>query len=91
MVSVVESKRFIWNKDGTPLNYDPFNRPRRQDFEGLLIENGALYIQSVGCVLEHENRLKIPATLFKMPEDTLYEIDTQDDWIIAEQLAKKQQ
>src|SRR5690606_14804482 len=43
-LTVVNTPRFLWNKDGKPLNYDPFNRPRRQDFEGLLIENGAVYV-----------------------------------------------
>jgi CMP-N-acetylneuraminic acid synthetase len=90
LISVVESKRFIWGRDGKPLNYDPFNRPRRQDFEGLLIENGALYIQSVAGVLATRNRLKTPTMLFEMPEATLIEIDTEEDWLIAEMLAKKQ-
>ena len=38
-LSVVKTHRFTWNENGTPQNYDVFNRPRRQDFEGLLIEN----------------------------------------------------
>ncbi len=90
VISVVESKRFIWGRDGRPLNYDPFNRPRRQDFDGLLIENGALYIQSVEGVMATKNRIKTPAVLFEMPESTLVELDSEDDWIIAERLAQKQ-
>ena len=41
-LSVVKTHRFTWNADGTPKNYDVFNRPRRQDFDGLLVENGAV-------------------------------------------------
>ena len=45
MLSVVRQKRFLWkedeNKIGKPLNYDPFMRPRRQDFDGYLMENGS--------------------------------------------------
>jgi N-acylneuraminate cytidylyltransferase len=40
---VVKLNRFSWNANGSPQNYDVLNRPRRQDFEGLLIENGAVY------------------------------------------------
>lgn len=46
LVSVVRQKRFLWTKDGTAVNYDPKFRPRRQEFEGFLVENGALYISS---------------------------------------------
>ena len=38
-ITVVNTHRFTWNNDGKPLNYNLFKRPRRQDFEGLLIEN----------------------------------------------------
>jgi len=41
LLTCVESKRFFWNYDYTPVNYDPYNRPRRQDFDELLMENGA--------------------------------------------------
>ena len=40
-------KRFFWYKDGTPLNYDYNNRPRRQDFDGVFWETGAFYINNI--------------------------------------------
>ena len=39
------------------LNYDIFNRPRRQDFIGSLVENGAFYINSVENIIKTNNRL----------------------------------
>ncbi len=42
-LTVANTHRFTWNKDGTPINYNLLKRPRRQDFEGLLVENGAVY------------------------------------------------
>ncbi|CAN0603291.1 unnamed protein product, partial [Ectocarpus sp. 12 AP-2014] len=39
VLSVVKTHRFIWSKEGKSLNYDYTKRPRRQDFDGLLIEN----------------------------------------------------
>ena len=50
VLSVVRQKRFNWNYDlngyVNPTNYDIFNRPRRQEFDGYLVENGAFYITS---------------------------------------------
>ena len=43
VLSCTFSKKFIWREEGLPLNYDINNRPRRQDYEGSLIENGAFY------------------------------------------------
>ena len=47
LVTAVTQHRFLWkiNDDGTAAakNYDPINRPLRQDWNGELIENGAFY------------------------------------------------
>ena len=56
VLSCCESKRFSW-KDGKALNYDIYNRPRRQDFKGTMIENGAFYISSVSAIKETKNRI----------------------------------
>ena len=44
LLSVVRSKRFFWDEKGFPINYNPMYRPRRQEFKGTLMENGAFYI-----------------------------------------------
>jgi len=85
-LTVVNTHRFIWDKDGKPLNYDVFNRPRRQDFEGLLIENGAVYVTTKEAFKATHNRLSGNIGLVKMPEASLYEIDTETDWQIVEEL-----
>ena len=50
VLSVVRQKRFHWaiNEQGYAYstNYDVFHRPRRQEFDGYLVENGAFYITS---------------------------------------------
>ncbi len=86
MLSVVKLKRFLWNADGTAKNYDYHKRPRRQDFEGEFMENGAFYINTIKNILEYKNRLSGKVGLFEMPEFTALEIDEPDDWIIAEQI-----
>jgi len=71
LLSVVKTKRFFWNEDGTPQNYDYKSRPRRQDFDGKLMENGAFYINSVSNILSTKSRLSGKIALYEMPEYTL--------------------
>jgi N-acylneuraminate cytidylyltransferase len=85
-LTVVNTHRFIWSKEGKPLNYDVFNRPRRQDFEGLLMENGAVYCTTKEAFVASKNRVSGKIGLVKMDEESLYEIDTPSDWLIIEEL-----
>jgi YrbI family 3-deoxy-D-manno-octulosonate 8-phosphate phosphatase len=89
LLTCVRYKRFFWNEDGTAINYDFKNRPRRQDFKGDLMENGAFYIAKVADVLKHQNRLSGKIAVYEMPEYTAFEIDEPDDWIIMEKLFHK--
>ncbi|MCG1035336.1 acylneuraminate cytidylyltransferase [Polaribacter sargassicola] len=89
VLSCVERKRFIWSKEGESLNYDYKNRPRRQDFNGFLIENGAFYISSVESILKSKNRISGKIAISKMAEYTAVEIDEEEDWIVAESLMKR--
>ena len=88
VLSCCESKRFSW-KDGKALNYDIYNRPRRQDFKGTMIENGAFYISSVSAIKETKNRISGAIGIYQMPEYTYTEIDEHEDWIVAESLMKR--
>lgn len=85
-LTVVNTHRFTWNTDGSPQNYDVFNRPRRQDFEGLLIENGAVYATTKNAFVASKNRVSGNIGLVKMPENSLVEIDSMTDWMIIEAL-----
>lgn len=88
-LTVVNTHRFIWSKEGKPLNYDVFNRPRRQDFEGLLIENGAVYCTTKEAFVASKNRVSGQIGMVKMSEESLCEIDTPTDWLIVEELLIK--
>jgi N-acylneuraminate cytidylyltransferase len=90
-LSVVKTHRFTWNSNGTPQNYDVFNRPRRQDFEGLLLENGAVYCTTKEAFLKSNNRVSGAIGLIEMPEEALLEIDSISDWQIIENLLMERQ
>ena len=89
LLTCVRTKRFFWNDKNIPINYDYKNRPRRQDFEGLLMENGALYISTVGEIKDCQNRLSGNISVYEMDECTAVELDEDDDWVIAESLMYK--
>lgn len=89
ILTCVRNYRFFWNEDGTSMNYDYKNRPRRQNFSGMLMENGAFYINKVRNVLESGNRLSGHIGIYEMPEYTATEIDEPDDWIVLENLMRK--
>ena len=89
IISCVRSYRFYWSKNGNSLNYDYKNRPRRQDFEGTLMENGAFYINKVRNIKKYNNRLSGNIGVYEMPFYTATEIDEPDDWTILEQLMRK--
>ncbi len=89
IITCVRNYRFFWNEDGTSMNYDYMNRPRRQNFSGMLMENGAFYINKVGNILSNGNRLGGKIGIYEMPEYTAMEIDEPDDWIILENLMRK--
>ncbi len=89
--SCVREKQFHWieTPNGVkPINYDPKNRPRRQDFNGLIVENGACYINSVGNVQKDQCRLSGKIDFYELPPETVCEIDEKHDWVIVENLLK---
>lgn len=89
IITCVRNYRFFWNEDGTSMNYDYMNRPRRQNFKGMLMENGAFYINIVRNILSNRNRLGGKIGIYEMPEYTAFEIDEPDDWVVMESLMQK--
>lgn len=89
ILTCVRNYRFFWNADGSSMNYDYMNRPRRQNFDGMLMENGAFYINTVGNILTNGNRLGGKIGIYEMPEYTAAEIDEPDDWIVLENLMRR--
>lgn len=85
VLSVVRQKRFIWNNNSTP-TYDLNNRPRRQEWSGYLVENGAFYISRVSDILKSKCRISGKIGMVECSEESYYEIDEPSDWKIVENL-----
>lgn len=93
VMSFVRQKRFNWvyTNEGNvePTNYDVFHRPRRQEFDGYLVENGAFYITSRSDLIKSQNRVSGNIKAVEMNEDSFFEIDELSDLVIIEALMKK--
>lgn len=93
VLSVVKQYRFLWDngRDGyaSPINYDPYNRPRRQDFDGYYMENGAFYITYRELLLKSKNRISGKICMYECPQETATEIDESVDWLIVEKLLEE--
>lgn len=89
LLTCVRNKRFFWDNNFSPVNYDFSIRPRRQDFEGILMENGAFYFNRISNILKCNNRIGGKISIYEMEEYTGIEIDEEDDWFIAERLMYK--
>lgn len=95
VLSCVRQRRFLWERNekggATSLNYDIYHRPRRQEFAGYLMENGAFYITSKENLLSSQNRISGDIKVYEMSEDTAFEIDEASDWIIIEELLRRRE
>ncbi len=89
LLSVVRQHNFQWKINlfsKLVPNYDLNNRPRRQDHDGYLVENGALYITNRESFMEDECRLSGCVGYYEMPKYTSFEVDEEGDIIIIETL-----
>lgn len=90
LLTAVPSKRFFWTTTGKPINYDATKRPRRQDFSGCLMENGAFYLTRAKILEDCQNRLGGRIGIHEMAAETAIEIDEETDWVVVEQLLLRQ-
>lgn len=89
LLSVTENKSFFWSKENKPLNYNYQSRPRRQDKQWELIENGSIYITKKEILIKRKNRLGGNILTYVMPDWASFEIDTPFDFEIVEYVLRK--
>lgn len=88
LLTGVELKRFFWTHDGRSLNYDPTRRPRRQDFAGTVMENGAFYFTRRALFEQTGVRLGGRIGVHVMHEECAAELDEPSDWPVIEALLR---
>lgn len=78
----------FYREDGSPINHDPNNLIRTQDLEPWYEENSNMYIFSKASFNETNARIGNKPILFETPSNESMDIDTQDDWVLAEIVAR---
>lgn len=77
-------KKFHWSEEGRPLDYTFADKPRRQDYKGLLIESGAYYASRVGAIRSSGQLLSGTIKVMEISEAGMIDIDEPVDWQMAE-------
>jgi N-acylneuraminate cytidylyltransferase len=89
LLSVRENRSFLWYRECKPVNYDYRVRPRRQDKQWELVENGSIYITKRELLLKEKNRLGGNIISYIMPDWASFEIDTPFDFELVEYIFRK--
>jgi CMP-N-acetylneuraminic acid synthetase len=91
LLTLENKKFFVWKlvdgNNAVPLNYNPKKRPRYQEFEGICVEEGGIYITTKDNFLKSNCRLngKIGYYILQHPS---IDIDIELDFKIVEELIK---
>lgn len=79
-----------WTKDIKPIDWDIYNRPRRQDRDEYYEENGMFYITSKERLLETKLRYSGKMGIVKVPLYDSLQIDSMEDLeLIQKMLSNK--
>lgn len=87
-LSVVRHHVFVWDEKTKQPNFTIPYKPRRQDWNGILIENGAFYINSRDNILKDKFYLSGNIGLYEMPYESHIELDEEIHWQYIEFLLK---
>ncbi len=68
-----------WTKEVSPINWNPAERPRRQDMESLYVENGAFYVTKREHLLKSKNRYSGKIKTVNIPLARSFQIDSYED------------
>lgn len=73
---------------GASLNPDHNKGNRRQEDQPFFVRNGAIYITDVSYFKERPSLICDQPVLFEMPKSSSVNIDTMEDYLMAESLLK---
>ena len=69
-----------------PLDWNPSQRPRRQDVDEIYVENGAFYITTKESLLKSKLRYSGNTGILEMPLMRSFQVDTYDDLRLIDKL-----
>ncbi len=86
LFSVRKLQARLWDTKGNPVNHDPELLQRTQDLAPLFEENSCMYIFSRETLELMGNRIGKRPLLFEMDSFESFDIDTKEDFSLAEKL-----
>jgi CMP-N-acetylneuraminic acid synthetase len=86
LFSVNRVQTRFYRADGSAVNHDPQDLVRTQDLEPWFEENSCLYLFTRSSFAATGARIGVRPVLFEMPRHEALDIDTMDDWRLAEAL-----
>jgi YrbI family 3-deoxy-D-manno-octulosonate 8-phosphate phosphatase len=78
-----------WQKTGDwakPVNYQLEHRPRRQEYQPEYVENGSIYVVKTPILTRQGIRLGGKVAIYEMSRLDSFQIDTEEDFLLLEQL-----
>jgi len=89
--SAFKSHYFLWEmlpKGSKPINYSPKKRPNRQEIHNQFIENGALFVTKYASFIKNACRISDKIGIYEMSEELSYQIDSEHDKNLIENILK---
>ena len=77
----------FYTKNGKPINHNPKKLIPTQELDKIYEENSNLYILSKESFLSTSSRIGKNPILFETPKNEAIDIDTNDEWEMAESMA----
>lgn len=88
LMTVTPFRKRLWIDTCTGANHNPAELLQTQDLKPWYEENSCFYIFSRKSLVEHENRLGGVTEFFEIPALQAFDIDTNDEFTIAEAFQK---
>lgn len=79
----IKLQDFLW-ENGTPINFDPENIPRTQDLNPIFQETSGVYVFTKEVFQKYNRRVGIKPFIKEMSFKEAIDIDTPEDFALAE-------
>lgn len=83
-ISCLRLKRFRWTDQGVSMDYELDRKPRRQDYQGFLVESGSFYASKIEHILQSKQIISSRTGLIEVEPQAMIDIDEPVDWELGE-------
>ena len=89
LFSVNRLQTRLYDQEGTAVNHNPNELLRTQDLPPIYEENSCIYIFDKQTLIERGHRLGEKPLMFEIDSDEAWDIDEENDFLIADFLMRK--